>query len=49
MVNSIKKWLSIGLQTLRSSIQPRSELAIENLALRHQLAVYMDTSGRSRG
>ena len=40
MMNSIKKWLSIGLKSLCSSLQSRLELAIENLALRQQLAVY---------
>jgi len=48
MMNSVKKWLSLGLQTLCSSLQSRSELVIENLALRQQLAVFNEKRPKSR-
>ena len=34
------KWLSILFGVLRSAVLPRAELALENLALRQQLAVF---------
>src|SRR6184192_4321822 len=34
------RWLAILVRTLRSTIRTQRELALENLALRHQLAVW---------
>jgi hypothetical protein len=34
------KWLRILINTLRSALMSRRDLALENLALRQQLAVY---------
>jgi hypothetical protein len=48
MMNSAKKWLSIGLKTLCSSLRSRSELVIENLALRQQLFVFIEKRPKPR-
>jgi len=36
------RWLGIVLGTLRSRVRTRRELALENLALRQQVAVWKD-------
>jgi transposase InsO family protein len=42
------KWLKVILETLRSSVRNRHELALENLALRQQLATLKYRSPRPR-
>jgi hypothetical protein len=42
------KWLNVIIGTLRSSIRSRHELALENLALRQQLATLKFRSSRPR-
>ncbi len=42
------RWLGIRLGTLRSSVRTHRELALENLALRHQLAVWKARQPRPR-
>src|SRR3989440_6321998 len=42
------RWLGILLQTLRSAVSTRRELALENLALRQQLAVWKARQPRPR-
>jgi hypothetical protein len=42
------KWLNVILGTLRSSIRNQRELALENLALRQQLATLKYRSSRPR-
>ena len=42
------KWLSVILGALRSSIRSRHELALENLALRQQLATLKFRGSRPR-
>jgi putative transposase len=42
------KWLRILINTLRSALMSRRDLAVENLALRQQLAVYKETHPRPR-
>jgi len=41
-------WLRILVGTLRSAFRPRRELALENLALRQQLAVFKHRYPRPR-
>jgi putative transposase len=41
-------WLGILLRTLRSAVRTRRELALENLALRQQLAVWKSRQPRPR-
>ncbi len=48
MRTSIFKWLSLAARTVHSSLKSQSELAIENLALRQQLAVYKDKRPKPR-
>ena len=48
MMNAGRKWISIGLKTLFSSLRSRSELVIENLALRQQLAVFNEKLPKPR-
>ncbi len=40
------KWLKVILETLRSSVRKQRELALENLALRQQLATLKYRSPR---
>ena len=42
------KWLKILINALRSALMCRRDLALENLALRQQLAVYKQTHPRPR-
>jgi hypothetical protein len=42
------RWLGIVLETLRSAVRTRRELALENLALRQQLAVWKARQPRPR-
>ncbi len=42
------RWLGILFGTLRSSVRTRRELALENLALRQQLAVWKARQPRPR-
>jgi len=42
------RWLGILLRTLRSAARTRRELALENLALRQQLAVWKARQPRPR-
>src|SRR5881628_496295 len=42
------RWLGILLRTLRSAVRTRRELALENLALRQQLAVWKARQPRPR-
>ena len=42
------KWLAIIVRTLRSALRPQRELALENLALRQQLAVLRHRHPRPR-
>jgi hypothetical protein len=42
------KWFKILLNVLRSALMCRRDLALENLALRQQLAVYKETHPRPR-
>src|SRR5215813_9498337 len=42
------RWLGILLRTLRSAVHTRRELALENLALRQQLAVWKARQPRPR-
>jgi hypothetical protein len=42
------RWLAIILRTLRSTIRTHRELALENLALRQQLAVWKSRQPRPR-
>jgi len=42
------RWLGILLRTFRSAVRTRRELALENLALRQQLAVWKARQPRSR-
>src|SRR5438128_2010965 len=42
------RWLGILLRTFRSAVRTRRELALENLALRQQLAVWKARQPRPR-
>src|SRR5438034_9628347 len=42
------RWLGILLRTFRSAVRTRRELALENLALRQQLAVWKAREPRPR-
>src|SRR3989454_10294432 len=42
------RWLGILLRTIRSAVRTRRELALENLALRQQLAVWKARQPRPR-
>jgi hypothetical protein len=44
----MRKWIRILIAALRSALLPRRDLALENLALRQQLAVYKKTHPRPR-
>src|SRR5439155_16071967 len=43
------RWLGILVGTFRSAVRTRRELALENLALRQQLAVWKARAPRPRG
>jgi hypothetical protein len=44
----MRKWIRILIAALRSALLTRRDLALENLALRQQLAVYKEAHPRPR-